>query len=278
MPIDFDGTAGDDTPGAPGTPAPAETTGHGDLVGMQNPDSMPVNGDEALLFQDFSGGFDASTSAAVPRSMGTAPDSNTDYWYAMQPVVRGDIADWTDISLAGSGRGDLTMDWGGAAGADAVDMNPGDSDGPEFISPQADFGIGGLGLTSGGSPLISAPVWYDSSVALPALGEVDLAATLRDSKVSIELTTGMQAGNVQGYNVYRVVGDSQVKINDTLIVADGGTGNVYKLTDEATQSGRRTRRGTAQYTVETVYNDGSASTIDGPFTVGVHRSSSRRGR
>jgi hypothetical protein len=125
------------------------------LAALHDPDAQPYSGDEVVVFHDGRLHGDGS-----PRSESPAPDPTgaTSYWYAFQPVVEGRLDAWTSVSLAGGVPTDLTMDVDGDGLPDAVDFDPGFANGPELVSPQAEAGFRGLGLTNGGLPLLSRPV------------------------------------------------------------------------------------------------------------------------
>ena len=135
-------------------------------------------------------------------------------------------------------------------------------------------------ITSGSSslPALSAPVFGRVDPAA-AVSPIVFNAQHSGADVNITLTTALEAGNVQGFNVFRVVGDSRVQVNDQLILARGGEGNVYTIVDSAAATAtRRAVRGDAQaqYLVEVVYNDGTASRFVGPFAVDAQRDTSGR--
>ena len=134
-PIDFVPAVGPSDPGA-------------SLSRMVELDGVPLSGDEAFVYHDAPNTPDGSA-----RANGTAPRGGTAYWYAVQPVIDGTPAAWGAVTLCGSAEGDRRMDLDGDTIYDAVDL---DLDGsPEFISPHADWGLPGLGLTNGGVPLLS---------------------------------------------------------------------------------------------------------------------------
>jgi hypothetical protein len=110
-------------------------------------------------------------------------------------------------------------------------------------------------------------MFVDGAAALPALGQVTLSGSLRGNDVSVQVTTGLERSNVLGYNVYRVSGDSRVRVNEQPILAQGAESKVYTLVDVATHArGARS----VDYMVETVFSDGSAPAIAaGPFAVSV---------
>lgn len=149
------------------------------LVTLVDPDAAPYTGDEVMVFHDAPVHGDGS-----PRSDGTPPDPSglVGNWYAFQPVVAGDVSDWLAISLTNLPPADHAADLDGDGLVDAVDLDPGAGNGPEFISPQAESGHGGLGLTNAGLPLLSAPV-YGLPLACPSLDP--LVFEINDVTVSL---------------------------------------------------------------------------------------------
>lgn len=292
----------DDTPGSTGgidrnndgipdgddTQAPSETTGFLDLAGVEQPrdvigSARASTGDEIVIFQD-------SAISQRPRVSGTGPDvtGGTSYWYAFQPVIAGSVASFVNVAPDVMGNstgfavngilpGTHTVDMDGDTVAESVTLDftttgnalpAGDT--VEFFSPQAELvpPQPGLGLTNGGLPVLSAPVFGTANPAA-SLGQVTLNGTLSGNDVNLTFGTMLEPGNVAGFNVYRVVGDSRVRVNDSLILARGGEGNVYSLVDVAvTGTSRRVTRGAGSYVVEVVYNDGTTSRFVGPFSVG----------
>ena len=253
--MDFDQTVGDG--GAAGMDAPADNNAAGDFAGMQNADSAAYTGDEIMLFQD---------GSQLARDMATAhvapADPTVAYWYAVQPVVGGvSVADFANVSLVGTPAADYAEDLTGNDTDDWVDL---DLDGsPDFYSPNENAGIPGLGLTYGGAPLLS-PAALSDPTRLPATEYLGLDVEMdRRGGVSLSLNTALEAGNVLGYNVFRVAGDSRDQVNGSLIAARGGNGNTYEIVDERF-SGRRAR--SLAYEVEVVYNDGTPTATFGPFT------------
>jgi hypothetical protein len=298
IPYSFNLGSGDDT-GATGPNEPNPGTNDpvlDDLAGLQNLDALAHSGDEVLIFQD--------SVTGRTRISGTPPDITgaTDYWYAVQPVVGGSVNGanpgapgntnpyWQsnndnpptakclaiNFVLCGDHRMDLDSD--GRFDAINLDLDAGNS--PEFFSPQAEVGalpgLPGLGLTHNGLPLLSTPVWGSANPAA-GLGQVTLNATFAGADVNISFSTALETGNVQGFNVYRVIGETRVRVNPELIPARGGEGNVYTLVDQAARpTSRRTTRGTVEYMVEVVYDDGTANRMVGPFQVSADREPARR--
>ena len=261
VPMNFDQTVGDG--GAEGTDAPADGNAAGDFAGMQNADAMPYTGDEIMLFQD---GAQAARDGATLNP--TPADPSLTYWYGVQPVTRGSVADFASVSIAKGPVGDHTI-----MGGMAVDL---DLDGtPEFWSPNEGAGIPGLGLTWNSLPLIS-PVAQTDPTRLPATGYLGLDVEMGRRGVELSLNAALEGGNVLGYNVYRLAGESRDLVNQSLISARGGNGNSYQLTDDRF-TGRRARA--LAYEVEVIYNDGTAAGTFGPFTADAATAgSSRRGR
>lgn len=265
MPLDFDQTVGDT--GAAGMDAPADNIAAGDFTGLQNGDAMPYTGDEILLYQD------GPTLARDGATVNANPaDPTIAYWYAVQPVVRGSVADFANVSLAGGAAADHAEDLDGDGNDDWVDL---DLDGsPDFYSPNENAGIPGLGLTYNSIPLLS-PVAMSDPTRLPATEYLGLDVEMdRRGGVELSLNTALEAGNVLGYNVFRVLGDARDQVNENLITARGGNGNTYQIVDERF-SGRRAR--SLAYEVEVVYNDGTPTATFGPFTADdAVRGSNRR--
>lgn len=261
VPMNFDMTVGDT--GAGGVDAPADGNAAGDFAGMQNADAAAYTGDEVLLFQD--GAQTARDGATLNPN---AADPTLVYWYAVQPVVRGAVADFTAVNIAGQGVNDYTI-----MGGNAVDL---DLDGtPEFWSPNEAAGINGLGLTWNNLPLLS-PVAQTDPARLPATGYLGLDVEMGRRGVELSLNAALEAGNVLGYNVYRLAGESRELVNESLIAARGGNGNSYSIVDDRF-AGRRAR--TLAYEVEVVYNDGSDAGTFGPFEAETAtRGSARRSR
>lgn len=256
----------DTNPGGAGTPSPSDTNPN-DLSGLQNVDGVMYSGDEVMIFQD------SATNRGVARSAGSAPVVGTGYWYAFQPVMCGDVAYYSVARGFGPGNSLANGDHGSSlsalgAGDDSVDL---DLDGNiEFFSPQADVGAQpGLGLTYNGIPVLSQPV-FGQMDPLAAGGGLTLSGTLNGTNVNITFQTGLEAGNVQGFNVYRGVADARVRVNEQLILVQGTESSVYQLVDDAVQARRLSKGGSVQYTVEIVYADGTTSEV-GPFSVTLDR-------
>ena len=261
VPMGFDQTVGD--PGAAGADAPADGNALGDFAGMQNADATAYTGDEIMLYQD--GPVPARDGATLLMS---PADPTMAYWYAVQPVVNGSVADFTNVSIVNGPAQDHTI-----MGGMAVDLNlDGDA---EFFSPNETAGIPGLGLTHGGLPLLS-PVALSDPTNLPASGVINLDIELGRGGVELQLNAALEAGNVLGYNVFRLGSESREQVNESLITARGGNGNSYELVD-GRFSGRRARA--LSYEIDVVYNDGTETATFGPFEAEVAtRGNARRSR
>jgi hypothetical protein len=252
----------DTNPGGAGTPSPSDSSPN-DLSGLQNVDGVMYSGDEVMIFQD------SAANRGVARTSGAGPVVGTGYWYAFQPVMCGDVAYYSVARGFGPGGSLFNGDHGSSlsalgAGDDSVDL---DLDGNiEFFSPQADVGAQpGLGLTYNGLPVLSQPV-FGQMDPLAAGGGVTLSGTVDGANVNITFQTGLEAGDVQGFNVYRGVADARVRVNEQLILVQGTESSVYQLVDDAVQARRLSRGGAVQYAVEIVYTDGTTSEV-GPFSV-----------
>lgn len=260
----FDLTVGDPDTGpgmGGGDPLPVS-----DLAGLNNPDAMAWTGDEQAIFQDGPG------TQRGGRSIGVAPSLGSVYWYAVQPVVgRADtnaitIGDLASATL-GTGTGVMPtgMDVVTGGGIDSADV---DNDGTiDFFSPQADFGIGGFGLTHGSLPLLSPPTMIDFN-AFGVGTEIELEGDFSGGDVELAFTAANESGDVLGYNVYRHHGDVRVPVNEAPVLASGGEGSVYRLVDDLSQVSRRlSRSGSFTYSIDVLYNDGTEPSTVGPFVV-----------
>lgn len=265
-----------DAPGAgAGTPAPSDSASLSDVAGWQNPNGTAYDGDELVIFSDQGLTPGGAASGTTPN----IADPNG-YWYAFQPVVRGSVTAFTSSSINGVTAADHRMDLDGDGNMDAVDLDGVTTIGgvphPEFISPQAEAGLPGLGLTYKNLPLLSTPV-HGAGAPLAAHGEVVLTGQLTNGTVNITLTTAIEAGNVLGFNVYRLDAGGRAKVNEQIIAARGGEGSVYNLVDKAEATSHRVRRdSTLQYDVDVIYNDGTAPRTVGPFSVAATRGESTR--
>lgn len=267
-------TSPDTNPGSSTPPAPSDTNPN-DLGGLQNPDGTMFSGDEVMIFQD------SASNRGSARLTGSAPVGGTGYWYAFQPVLCGAVADFSSATFGfGPGGSIFSGDHASsvstlAAGDDAIDL---DLDGNiEFFSPQADFGLPGLGLTYNGIPALSEPVFGSVNPAA-AGGAVTLSGRVNGQAVDLTFQTSLETGDVQGFNVYRGIGDSRVRVNQQLILSQGTESSVYQLVDDVVQARRLSKAGSVQYSVEIVYADGHTSSV-GPFSVAIGgQAPSRRSR
>ena len=237
-----------------------------DLGGLQNPDAVMYSGDEVMIFQD------SASNRGEMRISGTGADLTgaTSYWYAFQPVLCGTIDSFSSGGF-GPGQsllaGDHRLDMDSDGTNDAVDL---DLDGDlEFFSPQAEVASQpGLGLTHDGLPLLSAPV-FGFVNPLPSTGGITLAGTATGSRVDLQILASLEATDVVGYNVYRIDGLAQVRVNDRIVLAEGLESGIYSLVDSLTAN-RRLRQATASYMIEIVH-DGGYTEMVGPFEVTLGR-------
>lgn len=263
--VDTNGDTIGDVAQGDSTPAPAQgTSGAFGFAGVEQPNDTVArrhSGDDMVIFSDALAGL---------------PDG-TGFWYAFQPVIGGNLSTFGSTFVGWSGRnelpGDHTMDTDADTVMDSISVD--DIAGaagrtPEFISPQAEIGLPGLGLTHGGLPVLSAPV-RGAINAAAAMGELSLEAVPSGTDMNLTFSTAVEGQNVSGFNVYRVMGDNRVRVNDSLILARGGEGNVYTLVDGVvrTSSRRTTTAVASSYLVEIVYSDGTPSKMVGPFSVGT---------
>jgi hypothetical protein len=254
---------GDTLPDGDGTPAPSDGQPN-DLVGLQNPNGIPYDGDEVLIFQDSWRNPDGT-----PRATGTGPDLSgaTGYWYAFQPVVFQGRTVNTDYDGLGFGRngefvGRHSIDRDGDGVAESLDV---DLDGDvDFYSPQLASGQPGLGMTNGGLPLLSSPV-FGRVNPLIGIGDPRLETHVVGDLVELTLLTGFEPANIVGYDVRRVSGVVSSAVNPGLILARGGEGNVYRVNDRVPSSRRIT---SVSYTVDVVRSDAPRMQF-GPFVVDV---------
>ncbi|MEM7245073.1 MAG: hypothetical protein AAF533_06995 [Acidobacteriota bacterium] len=249
--------------GLAGGMSPGDLNAEANYGSWQDSDGVAYNGNEHIFFSDTDVGGRGRGPLAAPMVGGAES-----YWYVIQPVARGDYGDWSDATeIARVALGfDPLMANGG------IDINnDGDA---EFMSPQSTVGGGlpGLGLTNGGRPLVSAAV-LGATNADPM--SADGVVSLKGERGGLELSTGLETANIAGYNVYRVTEGDKVRVNGSLIAANGGEGSVYRVSDRLLR-----RFGGATYEVEVVFNDGTASRTEGPFSIksAPLRGSSRRGR
>lgn len=246
-------------------PAPNDSIPN-DLGGLQNPDGIMYNGDEVMIFQD-----SASNRGVNRPDVGSAPVVGQGYWYTFQPVVCGDVDDFTSTGFGPGNnqfRGNHAMNLSSLGGAmDAMDL---DLDGnAEFFSPQADVNAGtGLGLTYNGLPVISQPV-FGQMDPLPAHGGLTLSGTLNGTNVQLTFQTTLESGDVESFNVYRGTVAGGMLVNEQPILSQGNEGSVYQLVDDAVQARRISKSGVVQYSVQIRYVDGHTSVV-GPFDVALN--------
>lgn len=240
-----------------------------DLAGLQNSDGVFYTGEERLFFQDTP--FLPSGAMRTFQGGASAAVENSGYWYAAQPVLSmGSLMNTAFNGIGFTNNGvfngnhviPVTVTGGSWQGIDL------DLDGtPEFLNPQVQAGIQGLGLTNRSLPLLSQPVFADTATAaLPADVQVTLNAEMTGSRVNIEFSLGLTSSDVRGFNVYRLGGAERALVNKTLIPSQAGEGSVYSVVDDAIGTARRVRReATFQYELEVVYGD-HARTY-GPFDI-----------
>ena len=177
------------------------------LVTSVDPDSLPYSGDEVMILHDAPTNGDGS-----PRLDGTPPDSSglVGYWYAFQPVVAGDVADWSALSLTNLPPADYTVDLDGDGLIDGVDFDRGAGNGPEFRSPQAEAGHGGLGLTNAGLPLLSRPVYgipQGCPLIDPLLFEIDDVTVTRVGASDVRVDWSDRSVDIGPGTSYEVASD-----------------------------------------------------------------------
>lgn len=128
----------------------------GGLARLSDPDGWPSTGDEVLVYRD-----SPTLPDGRPRVRGTAPAPGETHVYRFQPVLEGAVGDFSEVFLGQRelDRGDARADLDGDGVHDAVDYDgPASEGGPEFLSPQVQAGLEGLGLTHAGRPLLSKAV------------------------------------------------------------------------------------------------------------------------
>lgn len=248
---------GDGLPDGDGTDAPSDGNADGDLVGLQNPDGIPHDGDEVLIFQD-----SAFNPDGTARAWGTGPDrtGTIGYWYAFQPVLFSGgttVAAFDGLGFTENNLyvGTHAVDLDGNGALDALDL---DMDGSvDFYSPQAEVGVTGYGLTNGGLPLLSAPVFGRANPAF-AGGGLALTGRATGTGVQLTVTAPVESSVVAGYNVYRLVGDSRVRINRALILAQGADNASYTVRDTRRLTSAERVAASVGYVVEVVGRGGSS--------------------
>ena len=259
---------GDGLPDGDGTDAPTDANADGDLVGLHNPNGVPYDGDEVLIFQDSARNPDGS-----PRAYGTAPDVSgaQGYWYAFQPVLFSSTTTLADYDGLGFTRDDMfvgqhALDVDGNGQLDALDF---DLDGsPEIYSPQAEQGILGYGLTNNGLPLLSPPVFGRANPAF-ADGGVTLAAKASAGGADLTLSSPYETGDITGYDVYRLgAGDSRVRVTAFSIDAVGSEAAIYQIKDRRRVSPEERLAGHIVYVVE-VHHRGGISYNSRPFVFDI---------
>jgi hypothetical protein len=78
--------------------------------------------------------------------------------------------------------------------------------------------------------------------------------------VVLTVTTGFEGAELLGFTAYRLHGAHRTRVNDELVLARGGTGNAYRIVDEAGGTSLRSR----SYEVEVVTRDGGIDQVLGP--------------
>lgn len=258
------------------TPPAASDNNPNDLGGLQNPDGVNYTGDEVMIYQDSA----ANRGVARPANQGSAPVPGQGYWYTLQPVACGNVSDYAapgSFSSANLFNGDHgNSRSSAAAGDDSVDLDLAAPD--EFFSPQADFGLPGLGLMYGGNIVMTQPVFGMIDPA-PTTGGVVLSGSLNGQNVNLQFQSSLETGDVESFIVYRGAGSTRVRVNGQPILAQGNESSVYQLVDAAVEARRVSRGGVVDYTVDVVYTDGHTSTV-GPFSVTLDRAAggNRRSR
>ena len=185
-------------PGVDGSDTPAA---------VFDPDGVPYSGDEVIEMLDGPQNQDGS-----PRVNGSPPDPSglVGYWYAFQPVVAGDLADWAAVSLTNLSPADYTVDLDGDGAADAIDLDPLAGNGPEFLSPQSPRGFGGLGLTNGGVALLSRPVFAMPLACTPADPRLTEVNDLRVSRLGgsdVQVDWQDRSGDIGPGTTYQLASD-----------------------------------------------------------------------
>lgn len=251
--------------------SPCDLNPEGDLVGLVNPDGLPDTGDEVIVFGDTDENPDGT-----PRSMGTAPFRGQGYWYALQAVVAGSVSEFASVTLgsAGDPPRDMRADVDRDGLFDAVSP---DGASVAFWSPQAEYGLPGLGLvdTCGGGNCSCRMFFVDYGAGgpLPALGRLELEATVSGRDVLLEIATGFETADVVGFRVYRVQSGERRPVGDTLIAARGGDGNVYRVVDAGARRAAASARAGLAWEVDVLHSDGTPVETFGPFTLAPGRRS-----
>jgi len=232
-----------------------------DAFGVQGgPNGTGVEQDIVLIYSDNPG-----RSATAPANLQGV------YSYVAQPVLKGTIPASTGACgpLYGSCRvGDLTGD----TVNDAWDLD-GDTSW-DFVSPQADGGTAGLGLTAdlAGSRtiLVSTDMEATGSNANPAGDALQFQGIYngKSQAFDINFISAIETG-VAGFNLYRSIqpndSTSFAKVNGNLIPAKGTSLSSYVYSDPVRVQARRGDV-TFYYKVEAVRTDGTTK-LYGPYQV-----------
>jgi len=202
------------------------------VSGYRDNDNRPYSGDELMVFHD--GPLNGN---GTPRASGTPPAPGIDHWYAFQPVI-GQNPGETIAALQGVA---LTNNLTPSISVVATPDGPGtgadiDGDGrPEFYSPQARLGIGGLGLTHASYPALSMPVLgtldaRDCSGACPPLAcnGVDVLPPIGCSGEAVQLTALASGGAGRFAFEWDLDGDTTADVtgNPAVVPLPVGTTNV----------------------------------------------------
>jgi hypothetical protein len=142
---------------------------------LHDPDGWEFTGDEVLVYSDGPLALDGSQRL---HGEAAVAERGRRYWYAVQPVARGLVDDFQDLYDLGRPEDDFSADLTGDGTVDSVDYDgPDSANGPEFISPQADAGEPGLGLTTGGRALLSKRMAVDFDELFNREPELRVSAT-----------------------------------------------------------------------------------------------------
>lgn len=129
-----------------------------------DPDGLPRTGDEVIAWHDAPFARNGEW-----RRYGHYPQlgAGLTWWYVVQPAARGTVNEFEGVSLAKGPVDDFRVDLDGDGLFDAVDLHGSNGeDGPEFVSPQAEAGASGLGLTHDRRPIVSKLMaWNDCLLA-----------------------------------------------------------------------------------------------------------------
>jgi hypothetical protein len=198
------------------------------VSGYRDNDGRPYSGDELMIFHD-----GVLNGDGTPRPSGAPLAPGVEYWYAFQPVIGQNpgetIADLEGVVLTSLGESRIsviaTRD-GPATGADL------DRDGtPDFYSPQAVLGIGGLGLTNKSAPALSTPVLgaldaRDCSSACPPLSclRIDARPPSTCAGEAVELTGVASGGAGSLWFEWDLDGDTVADVTGNPAVVPLGAG------------------------------------------------------